>query len=167
MGEDDDLWEVTNAWLEKKLYELDVDSVDQLSPAKCMGPLKNDIATWLADAMTFLSKQSDMIRDLQKENGVLKYEVISSQQRVIQIQSELLTSKTEQLESLQTTVKTSVEDSVKTELVSYSAAVQTSQCSDNRTGHSQGCRQECCRRRGPEPEPDGIWPTRRSKRGSV
>ena len=46
---------------------------------------------------------------------------------MIQIQSELLTSKTEQLDSLQTTVKTSVEDSVKTELVLYSAAVQNAQ----------------------------------------
>jgi len=55
-----------------------------------------------------------------EENGVLTSEIISSQQRVVQIQSELLTSKTEQLKSLQTTVKTSAEDSVN----SYSAAVQ-------------------------------------------
>ena len=77
---------------------------------------------WLQDALLFVSEQNNLIRDLKKENGQLKRKVIiSSQKSVIQLQGELLT---EQLQSLQTTVKTSVEDSVKAELVSYSAAVQ-------------------------------------------
>ena len=50
-------------------------------------------------------------------------ELYSARKRIIQLQEELITCKKDQLQSLQSTVKTSVADTVKEEISSYSAAV--------------------------------------------
>ena len=68
-----------------------------------------------------------MLKSLKNETEALKTEIIGSQQKVIGLQSELLASSTEQQETLQATVKTSVEDTVKAEFVSYSAVVEKNQ----------------------------------------
>ena len=51
-------------------------------------------------------------------------DLIASQKQIIGLQAELLRCKSDQLETLQATVKTSVEDTVKAEIRSYSKAVQ-------------------------------------------
>ena len=117
-----------NIWLQESLDQLNCDSVGQLSLAKCKVPRKDELATLLVDALLYVSKQNDnMLIDLKNGAETLKTEHISSQKDVIRLQSELLASKTDQLQSLQTTVKTSVQDTVKAEFVSYSAAVQKTQ----------------------------------------
>ena len=122
----DELREVARIWLEDKLSILDV-AADRLAPAKCKILLKDELATWLSDSMTYVSKQNDMLSDLLKENRDLKSSLIKSQQSVIELQDELLTNKKDQLQSLQATVKTSVESSVKAGLDSYSTVVAKSQ----------------------------------------
>ena len=51
-------------------------------------------------------------------------DLIASQRQVIALQAELLQCKNDQLQTLQTTVKTSVEDTMKTEMKSYSQILQ-------------------------------------------
>lgn len=51
-------------------------------------------------------------------------DLVASQKQIIDLQAELLQCKNDQLQSLQATVKTSVEDTVKAEIKSYSKAVQ-------------------------------------------
>ena len=77
--------------------------------------------------MVFVDKQNYMLTVLKNEVEGLRSELISSQKSIIQLQGELLVSKTEQLQSLQTTVNISVQDTVTAEFVSYSAAVQKNQ----------------------------------------
>lgn len=82
------------------------------------------LVVWLLlNAMRLVKEQSDVMKVMRDGTKVLKSEIISSQQKVIGLQEELLASKTEQLETLQTTVKKSVESTVKEEFLSYSAAV--------------------------------------------
>ena len=64
------------------------------------------------------------MQELQYDVAAMKTELVSAQRRIIQLQDELLVSKDVQLQALQTTVKTSVKDTVKAEFVSYSAMVQ-------------------------------------------
>jgi hypothetical protein len=58
---------------------------------------------------------------MRDDSGMLKTQLIDSQQKVIELQDELLGSKNEQLAALQTTVA----DTVKAELCSVQEAVQT------------------------------------------
>ena len=78
----------------------------------------------LNQSMLYCGKQNELMQELQRDVAVMKTELVSAQRRIIQLQEELLASKDVQLKSLQTTVKTSVEDTVKAEFVSYSAMVQ-------------------------------------------
>ena len=58
-----------------------------------------------------------------KDNEELKSCLIRSQESVIKLQSELLDVISKQLESVQVTVKSAVQDTVKSEMKSYSQAV--------------------------------------------
>ena len=123
----DDIRDSVSIWLKETLDQLNVDRVGQLSLPKLKVPNKDNLANLLKDALLFVDQQHDLLSDLRVAAGALRTDLISSQQQVIQLQSELLASKTEQLQSLQTTVKTSVQDTVKAEFISYSAAVQKTQ----------------------------------------
>ena len=112
-------------WLNEVLETLECEAVGQLSLAKCKAPKKDVLASWLNDALHLISEQNDLIKKLSDGTGVLKTKLIGSQQKVIDLQGELLGSKTEQLTALQTAVKSSVEDTMKAGLCSYSASVQS------------------------------------------
>ena len=77
------------------------------------------VPSLLANSFTYVI---DMLENLTMlhENP----DLIVSQKQVIDLQAELLKCKEDQLHSLQKTVKTSVEDSVKAEIKSYSEMVQ-------------------------------------------
>ena len=62
---------------------------------------------------------------LKEEINQLKSSTISAQDSIISLQNELLSNKNEQLNSLQTSVSEAVKSSVKTEIRSYSEAVQS------------------------------------------
>ena len=53
-----------------------------------------------------------------------KNKAVEAQERIIALQDELLSSKTEQIKTLQSTVQSSVQETVKAEFVSYSAALK-------------------------------------------
>ena len=114
-------------WMQRTLAdELGINSKDfrKISLAICKKPVKEDIAKMLNQSMLFCGKQNELMQELQRDVAATKTELVSAQRRIIQLQEELLASKDVQLKSLQTTVKTSVEDTVKAEFVSYSAMVQ-------------------------------------------
>ena len=70
-----------------------------------------------------LSEETDQLR---QENSRLKNSTISAQETVISLQNELLVCKDKQLDEVNTAVRSAVQESVKTEIVSYSQAVQKS-----------------------------------------
>lgn len=116
-----------DVWLAEKLNQLGCVNIGQLSPAKCKGILKDDIAILLVGALTYMSRQSDVIRDKSNTVSELRNEVIESQRSVIELQEQLIDSKNEQLKSVERTVKSSVQETVKAEFQTYSSAVQKGQ----------------------------------------
>ena len=116
-----------NEWVKEVLEKLSCPDVRELTISKCKVPNKEQLATWLVDALQFVKEQNDAYRALKNGAVTLKSEIIRSQEKVIGPQEELLASKTDQLVDLQTTVKKSVENTVKAEFVSYSAVVQKNQ----------------------------------------
>ena len=77
-------------------------------------------------AWNFLIKLQEKVKSMQDTENKLKTQLISSQSSVIKLQDELISSKNEQLKSIKYSVETSVKDSVKVELQSYSNIVQKS-----------------------------------------
>ena len=109
------------SWLLGILEQLECETVGQLSPAKLKAPYKETLVSWIDEALHFVSDQNDLIKKLRDDSGMLKTQLIDSQQKVIELQGELLDSKTEQLTALQTTVA----DTMKAELASVQEAVET------------------------------------------
>lgn len=62
--------------------------------------------------------------NLQRRLTKAQEDLITAQKHITELQQELLSSKSEQIEQLQTSVKSSVESSVKAEFVSYSNTLQ-------------------------------------------
>lgn len=119
--------DITNtlSWVEGVVERLGIESVNQLSPNVCSKPKKDQIGPWLCDSLSSLKKVCDEFRKLKSFADPLQVELIKSQQQVISLQSELLACKNEQLQSFQSSVKTTVEESMKAEFVTYSSKLQS------------------------------------------
>ena len=80
-------------------------------------------ATVAKDSVKLIERFSVAIKEMRSQFCNQESQLIKTQQRVIELQEELLASKTFQLEAMQSTVKTSVQsvgDVVMAELISYS-----------------------------------------------
>ena len=119
-------------FLRETLKKMDCKSIDELTAAKCNVPLNNDVAKCLHGALLLLDMQNKTIGNLLSSTGELQNQLMGCQRSVIQLQEQLIESKDLQLQSLKTTVKSSVEDTMKAEFKSYSAAVEKGQCQSNR-----------------------------------
>ena len=104
MGDVDLMRDAGLNWLAEVLGELDVERVDQLTLTKCKAPRKECLAARLWEALGFVRDYNDLVKKLRDETGALKTQLIGSQQKVIDLQDELLGSKTDQLTAFQTTV---------------------------------------------------------------
>ena len=93
--------------------------------AKCKAPVKDDLASWLRDALMLINRQHAVIKDLSSTAVGLKDEFIDSQRSIVQLQEQLITCKDEQLQLLQNTVTSSVQSVQETvkELKTYSSVV--------------------------------------------
>ena len=69
----------------------------------------------------------DLVKKLRNEYILMQSNFIESQKQLISLQAELSNCKTEHLETLKNTVKTSVVDSVKTEFQTFSSTVKNAQ----------------------------------------
>ena len=101
----------------KKIEEVSEESF------KKQGIRKPQLAELLETALWLVSKQHDMVRDLRAANDLLKTELLESQSKVIEIQDELLKCNREKFQSLETTVKSTVQDTMQSEIKSYSSAL--------------------------------------------
>ena len=119
-----------------------VQSVVDLTKLNCVGAItkcaflnreisKDVIADKLCAVLKIVNRQNRYIGFLEKQSQELKSEAIMDKAAVIDLQKELLAAKNEQLAELKASVVSSVEETVKTELGSYSnAVIQPSKCSD-------------------------------------
>ena len=86
---------------------------------------KVQLSTWLEEALKLFTKQAEMIRDLQSVVDISKNELILSQRDQIKMKDELLICKNEQLKSFQAEIKSTVHDSVESEIRSFSSVLQS------------------------------------------
>ena len=115
-------------WLKYKvLKQFSVDDIYDITMTMCHKLKKDELADKIIEAIIHVSDQNQYLHRVQvlkDENEALKSKLIDSHEKVIGLQAELLSSRSEQLDTLKTTVKTSVEDTVKAEFMSYSAVAQ-------------------------------------------
>ena len=90
---------------------------------------KDNLAKSLSDVLRIVQRQNEYIVHLEKQAQELKSDMIINQGTVIDLQNELILVKDQQLNVFKTTVVTSVEDTVKSQLKSYSEAVQKTSAS--------------------------------------
>ncbi|KAL5249019.1 hypothetical protein ACHWQZ_G018014 [Mnemiopsis leidyi] len=87
------------------------------------GIKKTQLAELLGDVLLLVSQQQDMVHDLRAANDLLKTELLESQSKVIEIKDELLKCNREKFQSLETTVKSTFQNTMQSEMKSYSSAL--------------------------------------------
>ena len=118
----DDLREQTEDWYEDIREITKCQDVVQISDEMFnkSGIKKAKLAELLGEVVSLVEKQREMVRDLRTANDLLKTELLESKSVVIKIQSEQLKCNAEQLQSLQTAVKSTVQNTMQSEMKSYS-----------------------------------------------
>ena len=123
----DEVREDVNTWFGGTLAKLGCAEVKEVTVSKCKAPVKDDLASWLKDAMILHNRQHDIIKDLSSTVMELKDEYILSQQSVVELQKQVIACKDDQLQLLQKTVTSSVQSvqqTVKEEFRSYSSVIK-------------------------------------------
>ncbi len=113
-------------WFKEVKKQLKVEHDCEMTSNKFAVPTKAILSGWLSDARDIIRRQWDMMENMKEMIELMKTEALADKAKVIQLQSELLERKDEQLKALQSTVQTTVQSTVQTQMKSYSEAVKTS-----------------------------------------
>ena len=124
----DDMDEIVGSqaqWLRTVKRDLNVDNEYNLTGDAFNSSqiTKKKLATWTSDARDIMSRQAELISNLQEMIELMKTEALADKAAVIRLQSDLLRSKDAELVSVKNAVQESVQSSVKEGINSYSAAV--------------------------------------------
>ena len=87
----------------------------------------HDVVRYLNNSFQINDTFIDLVKKLRNEYILMQSNFIESQKQLISFQAEISNCKTEHLETLKNTVKTSVVDSVKTEFQTFSSTVKNAQ----------------------------------------
>ena len=110
-------------WLGDVLSNLKCETVEQLTSAKCQIPVKSALANHLHGALILMNKQREVIEQLRNSIIARNEDLIESQKSVVKLQEQLIANKDEKLQALEHSVLSSVQETVKAELKSYSDVV--------------------------------------------
>ncbi len=114
-----------NIFLEEACLELEVPSIGDLSPTRVPKLLKDTMAKLFYRSLLLLEEFVGVTTtDFKAATNTVKAQMIESQKTIIQLQSDLIECKNEQVESMKAAVKSSVGESVKAEFQSYSSVLQ-------------------------------------------
>ena len=114
----------STSFLNGVLEELGISRFGEISPMVVKKLTKERMTPLLLDSLRILNAITESSADFRCATKCMKTELMETQQKVISLQSELLANKNDQLNALKIAVKSSVEDSVKSEFRSYSSVVQ-------------------------------------------
>ncbi len=110
--------------LEEVAAELDVSIVQDIGGFHMKKLKKDRMSILFRNALSSLYELTSLITtDFKTAASCVKTQMFESQQKIIELQSELLASKNEQLDSLKASVTSSVQKTVETEFKTYSSAV--------------------------------------------
>ena len=111
-------------WLSKAMKQLHCSAPIEVTSTACKKPLKDDLVVLMSEAFHLVRFQNEKLSQMKTTLTATKNKLIENQQWVISLQEQVIDCKDKQLQAVQTTVKTTVEDSVKEQFKSYSDAVQ-------------------------------------------
>ena len=97
------------------------------------------LVTLFSDAFQLVRFQNDRLRQTRSELNSTKSDLNASQKQVIGLQEQVILSKEQNLQSVQKVVATSVSESMKAEIKSYSQVVKSSS-----SGTVQISSENCC-----------------------
>ena len=121
----DDLSDETEEWIQdvrklSKCQDIEEISDEQFNKS---GITKLKLAELLGRVVSLVDKQRVMVRDLRTANDLLKTDLLESKSTVLKIQSDQLKCNYEQFRSLQTSVKSTVQNKMQSEMKSYSSVL--------------------------------------------
>ena len=113
-------------WLSKAMEQLHCSVPVDVTSVMLKKKLKEPLAVLLNESFHLVRYQNDKLRQMKSALSTTRNKLIENQQWVISLQEQVIDCKDKQLQAVQSTVKTSVQDSVQEQFKSYSAAVQES-----------------------------------------
>ena len=112
-------------WVEKVKRKLEVEEEDNLTSDvfNSSSITKMTLAHWTGEAREIMTRQVELISNLQETIELMKTEALADKTAVIRLQSSLLASKDAELQSVKSAVQETVQTSVREGIQSYSSAV--------------------------------------------
>ena len=120
----EDLLGKVAAWLPKAMEQVGCTAPVDVTSVGCKRAMRDTLALLFAESYHLVRFQHEKMKQLKAELSSTKNQLIENQKWVISLQEKVIDCKEQQLEAVQTAVKTTVEDSVKEQFKSYSDAVQ-------------------------------------------
>ena len=112
-----------NIWITELAEATNCDNRSEFSVETFKKPVKSVLVKLLYSAFQTTSSHVRTFLEIKKDLDELKSDLIRSHSTVIKLQAELLEIKSKQLESVHSTVKTAVQDTVQAGIITYSQAV--------------------------------------------
>ena len=116
----EDLLGKAAAWLPKAMADVGCTAPVDVTTAACKHAMKESLAKLFSESYHLVRFQHERMKQLKAELGSTKRQLIDNQKLVISLQEKVIDCKEQQLQAVQTAVKTTVEEQLK----SYSDAVQ-------------------------------------------
>ena len=104
--------------MEKVGYTTPVDDTS----GSCKRAMRDTLALLFSESYHFVRLQTEKMKQLKAELSSTKSQLIENQKWVISLQEQIIDSKDNQLDAVQTVVKSSVESNLKEQFKSYSEA---------------------------------------------
>ena len=112
-----------NGWITELAEAINCDNKSEFSVETFKKPVKSVLVKHLYTAYQTTSAHVRTFLEIKEDMEELKSDLIRRQSTVIKLQAELLEIKSNQLESVHSTVKTAVQDTVQAGIITYSQAV--------------------------------------------
>ncbi len=129
----DNVTESKTKWFEETLKTVKVKTEQELTMDRFNSSsiTKMTLAKWLDSARDIMTRQADIITQMQETMEMQKTDALEDKAAIIKLQSVLIESKDQQLLSLQSAVQETVQTTVQQEVQSYSAALSKHSAAPN------------------------------------
>ena len=118
-------------FLDSAVVELGIQHLEELSNPILNKLKKADLVEMLHNSINLLEELTACTSDYRNTSSNMKTQLIESQRSIIDLQSKLLICKDEKLESLDGAVKSSIKDTIETEMETYCSIVQKNRSTGN------------------------------------
>ena len=112
------------SWFSKAMEQLSCTAPVEVTSTECKKLVKDKLVVLLNDSFHLARFQNEKLQLMKMALTTTKNKLIENQRWVISLQEQVIDCKEKQLQAVQTSVKSTVEDSIKEQFKSYCDAVQ-------------------------------------------